>query len=166
MKKEVAIAIFIGLILGLIVTFGIYTARISTQSPVAESAKLLASVDLESSTASSSSTVVGTGALTLSSPEDGLITTAREVQVSGTTAANAIVFIFYADQYNIETADSTGNFSTRIPTKTGSMVIVVRSLEENGNQVEDQRALFIGSPDVEDASASSPTPSPSTMPKQ
>lgn len=165
MKKEVAFAVFIGLILGLIVTFGIYTARTSTQPPVAESAKLLASAGPDSTTASSSSTVIGTGALSLSSPEDGLITTAREVQVSGTTEPNSVVFIFYGDEYNIENADATGNFSTRIPTKTGAMVILVRSLDRSGNQVEDQRALFIGDPDRNTTPEASPSPSPSAKPR-
>lgn len=166
MKKEVAFAVFIGLILGLIVTFGIYTARTSTQPPVAESAKLLASTGPESTTATSSSTVIGTGALSLSSPEDGLITTAKEVQVSGTTEENSVVFIFYGDEYSIETADATGNFSTRIPTKAGSMVILVRSIDQNGNQVEDQRALFIGDPDRKATPTASTSPAPGAKPSE
>jgi hypothetical protein len=156
MKKEVSIAICIGLILGLIVTFGIYRARQAGEPSVEESAELLASaLPSEGDIASNKN-----GAIVISSPEDGAITTAKEVQVSGTTEPNVHVFVFYGDQYKVEKADGTGNFSTRIPTKAGPMVIVVRTLNEQGTSVEEQQAIFVGNPDEVEASPS-PSPSPS-----
>src|SRR5688572_27112854 len=100
MKKEVAFAIVIGLVLGLVVTFGIYTARQAAEPSVAKSAELLASTTPDGGpnpvlNAPNSSLVV-------ISPEDGLITNAKEVQVSGTTLPDALVLMFYNDQYKIE----------------------------------------------------------------
>lgn len=160
MKKEVSIAICIGLILGLIVTFGIYRARQAGEPSVEQSAELLASaLPTEGNIASNKN-----GAIVISSPEDGAITTAKEVQVSGTTEPDVHVFVFYGDQYKIEKADGTGNFSTRIPTKTGPMIIVVKTLNEQGISVEEQQAIFVGNPDEVEASPS-PSPSGTTRPR-
>lgn len=159
MKKELLIAVIIGLFLGLIVTFGIYTAR--KNSSVKESAELLASGSpaVTPNTSPNSSLVI-------SSPEDGLITSGKELQVSGTTEADAFVFIFFDGQYRIEKADGTGNFSTKIPVKEGPMVIQVRTLNEAGNSIEDERAVFIGDPsNLVTSASSSPTPSPKANPK-
>lgn len=153
MKKEVAIAIVIGLILGLIVTFGIYMAR-QPGSSVKRSAEMLASARPESPDASPVQ-----NSLVISSPEDGLITSDKVIQVSGTTTANAFVFIFSGDSYVLEKADNTGNFSTKIPTQPGLMFIVVRTLDETGATVEDERALYIGDPDNLATAISNPTTS-------
>lgn len=161
MKKEVAIAIVIGLLLGLVVTFGIYTARRSS-SLVQQSAELLASTRPDSPDATPVQ-----NSLVISSPEDGLITSDKEIQVSGTTDPNTFVFIFFDDQYQLEKADATGNFSTKIPTKPGSMLIVLRTLDESGNSVEDERSLYIGDPSNLSASvaSTSASPKPSPTPK-
>ena len=134
-------------------TFGIYRARQASEPSVEESAELLASaVPVEGDVALNKN-----GAIVISSPDDGAITSAKEVQVSGTTEPNVNVFIFYGDQYKIEKADGTGNFSTRIPTKAGTMVIVVKTLNEQGISAEEQQAIFVGNPDEVEVS---PSPSP------
>lgn len=167
MKKEVAIAIVIGLILGLVVTFGIYTARRSSTS-VQQSAEMLASASPDSPGSSPTQ-----NSLVISSPEDGLITSDKELQVSGTTDPNSFIFILFDDEYLIEKADATGNFSTKIPTSPGPMLIVVRTLDDSGNSVEDERALYIGDPTNLAASVASsaatvkpsPTPRVTTAPR-
>lgn len=161
MKKEVAIAIVIGLFLGLLVTFGIYTARRSSSS-VQKSADMLASTSPDNPNASPVQ-----NSLVISSPEDGLITSDKEIQVSGTTDPNSFVFIFVGDEYFMEKADGTGNFSTRIATKAGPMFIVVRTLDESGRTVEDERALYIGEPNnlSSSISTSSASPKPSPSPR-
>jgi hypothetical protein len=157
MKKELLIAIVIGLLLGLVVTFGIYTAR--RNSSIQESAELLASGSpgVMPNTSPNSSLVI-------SSPEDGLITSNKELQVSGTTEADAFVFIFFDGEYRIEKADGTGNFSTKITLKEGPMIIQVRTLDEAGNSTEDERAVFIGDPSEFSVKAS-PSPSPRVTPR-
>lgn len=167
MKKEVAIAIVIGLVLGLVVTFGIYTARRSG-TPAQQSAEMLASASPDSPGSSPTQ-----NSLVISSPEDGLITSDKEVQVSGTTEANSFIFIFYDGSYKLEKADISGNFSSKIPTKPGPMLIVIRTLDDAGNSVEDERSLYIGDPSNLSASVASsaatvkptPSPTPRTTPK-
>lgn len=166
MKKEVAIAIVIGLILGLVVTFGIYTARRSSSS-VQQSADLLASANPSNPDASPVQ-----NSLVLSSPEDGLITSDKEVQVSGTTDANSYIFIFFGAEFRLVKADATGNFSTKIPTTAGPMLVVIRTLDDAGNSVEDERSLYIGDPTNLAASVTStasakasPSPTPKASPK-
>ncbi len=161
MKKEVAIAIVIGLFLGLIVTFGIYTARRSSSS-VQKSAEMLASTSPGNPNASPSQ-----NSLVISSPEDGLITSDKELQVSGTTEPNSFVFIFFGEEFLLEKADATGNFSTRIPTKAGPLLIEIRTLDESGNSVEDERAVYVGDPNNLSSaiSTTSASPRPSATPR-
>jgi len=165
MKKEVAIAIVIGLILGLVVTFGIYTARRSSSS-VQQSAEMLASANPDGPDASPTQ-----NSLAISSPEDGLITSDKELQVSGTTDPNSFIFILFGTDYRIEKADGTGNFSTKIPTNPGPMLVIVRTLDDAGNSAEDDRSIYIGDPTNLSASIASsaatvkPSPSPKVTPK-
>lgn len=166
MKKEIAVAIFIGLLLGLVVTFGIYIARSAAGPSVEKSASLLAS---STPGVSASDSPNANSSLVLSSPEDGSITTNKEVQVSGTTQPNSFIFIFYGTEYKMERADSTGNFSTKVTSKTGPVIIIVRALDLAGNVVEEERALFIGNPEEMTSSANiasaSASPSPKVTPK-
>jgi len=159
MKKEVTIAIIIGLILGLVVTFGIYTARKGSSFET----DLTATPNPGSQPNVSPNSVKNS--LVISSPEDGLITADKELQVSGTTDPNAFIFIFFADQFKVDKADATGNFSTTIPTRSGPMLVVVRAVDEAGNTAEDERSVFIGDPQSQSSSApiappASPVPSP------
>src|SRR5258708_32587317 len=105
MKKEVLVAILIGLGLGLIVTYGIYRAKTS-----------LSSGQQATSTSNEASPSPGGSvhnSLTLLSPEDESVQATADVKVTGTTDPNALVVIFMNEQPQVIRADKSGNFSVQ-----------------------------------------------------
>lgn len=128
MKKEVFLAISIGFVLGLIITFGIWTANKSlkqlpqtTPTPAPTPA------------ASISPTPASAVTLTLSSPEDESLTNVSSVTVSGKTFPNASVAIASESDDQIVTADSSGNFSTTVDLDGGYNTITATAFDQTGN---------------------------------
>lgn len=124
MKKEIIFAIFLGLGLGLIITYGVYRARTTLQKPVAQEAEQI----IEATPLASAETN-----LSITSPEDETITESQELTVAGSTNPNSFVVVIVNNQDNITTADQSGNFSVVITLETGSNVIQVHSIDEDGN---------------------------------
>jgi hypothetical protein len=168
MKKEVIIAICIGLGLGLVVTYGIYRAKTS-----------LNSIRQAASTVSDAASPTPSGALhnslTLLSPQDESVQTTTDAKVTGTTDPEAFVIILLNDlQPQVIQADKSGNFSLQIALQQGSNVVVVRALDEDNNSVEAQRTVIVSTASLEEpatastsaqtSTTTSPSPSPSTKP--
>ena len=129
MKKEVILAIAIGFVLGLIITFGIWTANKSlkqlpktTPTPSPAEAQALASPTPSSSTT-----------LTLTSPDDELLTNQNSITVSGTTFPNATVTITYELGEQIVTADTSGKFSIDVNLDGGYNTITATAFDAAGN---------------------------------
>jgi len=161
MKKEVIIAIFIGLILGMVVVYGIYRAKTS-----------LNSIRQAASTVSDTATPAPSGSLhnslTLLSPQDESIQATTDAKVTGTTDPDAFVIIMLNDQQpQVLQADKSGNFSVQITLQQGSNVIVVRALDEDNNSVEVQRTVIVSTASLEEpaVASSSAQASPSATTK-
>lgn len=146
MKKEVFIAIFIGLGLGLIVTYGIYRAKTSFNS-----GQQAASTTEPSPTPSDAVH----NSLSLLSPEDESVQATNEVKVTGTTDPDALVIIFLNDLPKVIRADKSGNFSVQMTLQQGGNVITVRTLDEQGNSVEQQRTVIFTTASLEDTPTAS-----------
>lgn len=172
MKKEVVIAVLIGLSLGLIVTYGIYTARRS-----------LMSTNSSLPTPTPSSTPAPTSSvLSVVSPDDESLQFTSDVKIAGTTKPGSLVIIFINDKYQITHADQSGNFGIGVQLDEGSNVITTRAIDDNGQTVDDQRTVIYSTTDLTEPVASSsatvvatpsaklkktkvtPSPSPSTTP--
>lgn len=158
MKKEVILAVLLGLSLGLIVTYGIYRARRAfIHSP-------LVSVSPTPTTPDASVY----NSLTLASPEDETIQSTKEIKITGTTKARSIIVALVNTKEHITTADDSGNFSISADLDLGSNVITVRAIDEDGNVAEQQRTVifFTGSLDeAPTASSSGTTATSSAKPK-
>lgn len=142
MKKEVVLAITIGFILGLIITFGIWTAQNSLkQLPAGPTpTPLLTSVTSDSDTAASPTPAgsASTGmTLSLSSPEDETLSNNNKVTVSGKTSAGAVVALIFETGEKIIQADNTGSFSTEIALEGGYNFISVTAYDAAGNTASD-----------------------------
>lgn len=126
MKKEVFLAISIGFALGLIITFGIWTANRSLKN-----ARLAAS-PTPSPTAiplSTPTTPVTTNKLTIISPEDESLVNTPQITLTGKTDANTPVAITYEDiKQQIVTSDTSGNFKAVIDLVSGYNTINVTAL--------------------------------------
>jgi len=142
MKKEVFAAVTIGFVLGLLITFGIWTANKSLkQSPP----KLTGDIITPSPVSA-----VGTSTPTPSSPQtesvtapvDEQLSPASTVTVTGTTGSKMTVVITAEDNQQIVAADSTGVFSAIVPLEGGYNLVTVTAVDASGKQTS--RELTIG----------------------
>jgi len=161
MKKEVLVAVVLGVIVGLIITFGIYTANTALQrksrqinvtplpTPPSENAKQ--------------------GSIIIYSPENDILTDKDTVQLSGLTTPNAVVVIFVNDKSTVTSADPKGNFSSDLSLAGGSNIITIVATDETGKQSWEQRSVVYSTANLDEASASAtlsatPSPRPSVKP--
>jgi len=144
MKKEVLIAIFVGLSMGLIITFGVYRVKNSiAETPTA---------DLEENPLEAEATAVAT-ILALHSPDDGTIQTGKELTVTGTTIPNAFVVLFVNDTDFISNSDESGNFSFKIELENGTNILRVHVLNDDGGETVEERLVVVSDAFEKEAAA-------------
>lgn len=126
MKKEVLLAIVIGFGIGLLITFGIYTARTALQKQAAASPSPQAAVTPAPSEKPSS--------LTITEPKADTLTDTDKVTVSGTASPEATVALTTADTQKIVVADKTGHFSSEVELSGGVNTITITSFAADGTK--------------------------------
>jgi hypothetical protein len=132
MKKEVFLAISIGFILGLIITFGIWTANKSlkqTSPGTPTPTQTIAQISQAPTPTSMPSNQIS---LNISSPANEILTNASTTNLSGKTVPGAFVAVLFESGETILTASSTGDFSFDIPLEGGFNRISVRAYDQNG----------------------------------
>ena len=131
-RKEVVFAIFVGILFGLVVTYGIYRANqaLSSRQKGKETANVLPTP-----------TAVPEAAIELkiATPEDNVVVTDAQIVLQGKTAPNAIVTILAEDSELIVSADDDGVFSQKINLIKGANIIEVQATDLN--QVSDTKVL-------------------------
>jgi len=141
MRKEVFISILIGLIFGLIITYGVYKAKSSEETTTQD-----VSVD-ESLTPTPGE--LNAHKLVIHSPEDEIIQESNKTTVTGTTITNSFVVILINNDETITTADESGNFSVEVDLEDGSNVITVFVLDEDGQKSSTQRVVIVSDQPLE-----------------
>lgn len=133
MRKEILIAIIIGFVLGLVITFGVWTANkaIKEAPPKEETTNRQAQ---EEATATPSPTAQEP-TLTIISPEDNLLSDKEKIDISGKTTPGATVVILFTEGEKIIEADKQGGFSTEITLAGGSNEIKVSSFDKDGKEI-------------------------------
>jgi hypothetical protein len=131
-KKEVLIAIIIGFALGLVITFGIWTANRALKTSAPQEEKTLSE---------ETTTVNNIFSLSINSPEDNSISSEEKIEVNGVTAPKAIVVVLYPEGEKILEADEEGQFSTEITLAGGANEIKVSAYNQEGN--EEQKILTV-----------------------
>jgi hypothetical protein len=147
MKKEIIIAILIGLSLGLFITYGIYQARTGISRRSSDTSLITNPAD----------TAEFAGELVLNSPTDESVQSEKTVSVSGTTLANSFVVIFVGNDETITTSDNSGNFSVEVTLEDGSNFINVYVLDEDGRSLSVQRMVIVSDITFNEASPSTET---------
>lgn len=127
MRKEVLIAIIIGFGLGLIITFGIWTANKALRETAPTVTVPTEEVE--------EPTPAPTLELIVTSPEDNTISEEEMIEVSGQTIPNAIIAIIYPDGEKLLEADEDGSFSTEISLIGGDNEIKISAFNEEGDEV-------------------------------
>ncbi len=128
MKKEVILAISIGFALGLIITFGIWTAN--------QSFKNLPQPSPKASVAPSPTPTnqQPTNQLTISTPDDESLVSTGTVTLSGTTTPNATLLIVSENGEQTANANASGAFSLDVDLITGFNTITVYSYSTDGKE--------------------------------
>lgn len=159
MRKEVLISILVGLFLGLVITYGFYTAKLSTQT-----ADVTKKQDIEQQPTSvpESSAI---GKLKISAPEDESLTTSGKINLIGQTDKNSFVVISLLDLVRIITSDDSGKFSQEVQLKPGGNIIEVKTLDENGAVSSATRSIFFDDGLITVASGSATTIKPTATPQ-
>jgi len=139
MRKEILLAVLIGIGLGLLITFGVYQSRQSVKNVQNNQAQDLIKSDMSDEQGENNSQ------LALTSPEDELLTDNKRLIVSGATGANNFVVVFVNNVETITHADESGNFSIEVTLNDGANIIVVQSINEDGQACQVERSVVLNS---------------------
>lgn len=143
MKKEIIISVLVGLIFGLIIVYGVYTARSSLTQPTATQTTL-------TTTPSPEVTAPAQSQLVVHSPEDEIITDQADLTVAGSSQAQTYLVVFINEQAQILEPDQAGHFSAEVELELGSNIIQVHALNEDGESlVEERTVIYTTQPLVE-----------------
>lgn len=127
MKKEVILAIVIGFAIGLLITFGIYTARTALENAPSNPSP-------QPSTSPQTSDTQST--LTITTPANEALVDTATIPLEGSTTPEAIITIITPQGQQIITTDSAGDFATEIELAGGSNEIVISAFTKEGTKTE------------------------------
>jgi hypothetical protein len=136
MRKEVLLAIIVGISLGLLITFAVYQNRRSvsdTQKDQVQDVLKNPVLDKEENN----------GQLSITSPEINLVTEDKRLIVSGNTNPDNFVVIFVNDQEIITSADKSGNFSKEVQLDQTANVLVIYSIDQDGLVNQATRTVIV-----------------------
>lgn len=132
MKKEILIAIVIGFILGLVITFGIWIANKSLKE--SNTSQPQETVENNNNTPTPAQTQ-GKMQLTIISPEDNNLVNQEKVQIVGKTSPSAEVAAAYPDGEKIIEADENGDFTIDITLVGGGNEITISAFDNQNNEI-------------------------------
>lgn len=129
MRKEILLAIIVGVVFGLAATFGIYSLRQTlfrnTTPQAIEQSKL--GVEATPSPTSNSRLVI-------TNPTQDLFTEEKTVQVVGRALPESLVTILASNNEFIATADKDGDFSIEVTLTEGGNKLTVVATAPDGSQ--------------------------------
>lgn len=136
MRKEVLLAVVIGISLGLLITFGVYQSRRNISDAQKDQVQdVLKNPVLDENEDNSQ--------LAITSPEDNLITDSQRLIVSGNTNANNFVVIFVNNEEVISNADESGNFSKEVRLNQGANILTIYSINQDGLLNQATRTVIV-----------------------
>jgi hypothetical protein len=133
MKKEVFLAISIGFILGLIITFGIWTANKSLKQGPGNIAQNISPTPQVTQAPVPTASPANKISLNISAPADETLTNATTITLTGKTVPNASVAVLFESGETILTASNTGDFTFDLPLEGGFNRISVKAFDQNGD---------------------------------
>lgn len=142
MPKEAIIAIVIGFLFGLLITFGIYTANRSLK----EKERPVASPQLVSSPISSP---IPEAELQIDSPENESLVDEEEITIRGRTEPEAIIAIFTETNEHLLTASREGTFSASIRLVKGVNNIKITAVDKLDQEAEQDLTIVYSTVKIE-----------------
>jgi len=142
MKKEIIIAIVIGFALGLLITFGIWTANkaIKNKPTPTEETELITPIEPTPTAAEFSLTII--------SPEDDSLINTSKVELKGSTVANAVIVIAEENGEKIIEADEEGSFATELALIAGTNEIKITAFNSEGDEVSQTLSLVYSTKEI------------------
>ena len=140
MRKEVLVAILLGFGIGLVVTFGIFTAR-KALTTAGSGGEQLISPDGEpqtpaNQTASPTPEIDSGHGVTVTSPNSGAVETTEKITLAGTTTPGSTIAITGGETDTVVISDEKGQFSMEITLVGGDNEIIVVSFSPKGEKAE------------------------------
>lgn len=133
MRKELIVAIVIGLSLGLILTFGIYTANQAIKQK-----KTVKTIEVVQTTPSPLPPV----GLIIENPENNLVVTKTPLAINGKTSPEAVIAAYSEEAQSFAQADEEGFFSLNLGLAAGSNKITLQAINEN-DEVEEKKLTIV-----------------------
>ncbi len=127
MKKEVLLAIIIGISLGLLITFGLYIARKS----IKESGQIVSPL-VENNNGNTNSSQEIIPSFSLLSPIDQSISKESKTSVVGSTTPLSWIIIITETGEKMIQADEKGSFATEVFLVSGENEIEVKTISDKG----------------------------------
>ncbi|MBU1034063.1 hypothetical protein KKI22_03945 [Patescibacteria group bacterium] len=137
MRKEILLAIFVGITLGLMITFGIYQ-----NSENAKTGQNSDTDQLINNPVGSESATIQDPQLMINSPEEDFFTNEEDLIVSGSASPNSFVVVLVNDSESISNTDESGNFSIKVKLDEGGNLIEINSIDEDGKKISKQRTVI------------------------
>ena len=133
MRKELFVAIVLGFGIGLVIVFGIITARSALRKH-----NIVTKNGATSSTISPnpSPTAAATNVLTITDPQDGEVVTTDKVTLRGKTSPGANIVISTEKADVLAAADDSGSFSSDVSFLSGANDIQVVSFRASQGRSE------------------------------
>jgi hypothetical protein len=152
MKKEVLFAVVIGLIVGLVITFGMYRAQQAMKG-----ASTISTGDATPIPATSSNPISQTDAFPVSEPKDDSLVSDANIHITGQTFPNATVAVLGENTEVIGAADDKGNFSIPYTLQAGSNILTIRAMSDTHDTQEVIRSVVYSTADLSISASPVPT---------
>lgn len=137
MKKEFVIAILVGLVMGLFITYGVYySQKTQEESQIVTTIQELEQLDEEPSTELN-------GKIVVYLPDDESVTDAKTTTVTGKTDPQDFIVIYVNDSPIITQADEAGNFSKEVQLQDLANIIRIHVVDEDGTDHVIERTVIV-----------------------
>lgn len=153
MKKEALFAIIIGVLVGLGVTYGMYSVRQRFFTPTDP-------MTLDTEAQPSPSPIASGEQLAILTPEDEAVLASTDLTLSGTTQPNHLVTVFVNQKEYVTQADEIGAFAVKVELDLGGNVITVTSINTDGSQVKKEISVIVSTVDLNGSSTASQSSEP------
>lgn len=141
MRKEVIVAISLGIILGLAIAFGVWRANLSlsgkTPNPQVFNSTQEPTQDLIKSS------------LVVTNPENLSVSSQEELEIKGTAEPKALIIILTNEEEQILEAKQDGSFEASVLLVGGPNEIIVKSYSNEGEQAEQKLTIVYSTEFVE-----------------
>ena len=132
MKKELGIAILVGVILGFTIT-GLFWARRRGKINLPSNEETNQEEVLEEEPTATPIPIEETVSLEIEEPENEIISQKENLTIKGKSVVSATVVIIWEEGEDILVADEEGNFETEITLIGGENIIDITAYDDEGN---------------------------------